>query len=188
MKKQLLMLGMILIPTLAMAATPDFNGSWTRNNASSDPAPNTMYWTTRAAGGGGGFGGGAGRRAPEIVMTVREDAKGMHVSESNAIARDYVLDGKPHTRPTDTGIEKADVTAQLQGDTLVIETKEPYGGMPGNATLTTKQTWALSPDGNTLTVTTTRDVAARHQTYKQVYTRTQTQPGAICSAGCVVPR
>ena len=188
MKKQLLMLGMILVPTLALAASPDFNGSWTRNNASSDPAPNTMYWTTRAATGGGGFGGGGrGGRGPEIIMTVRQDAKGMHVSESNAIARDYTLDGTPHTRPTDTGIEKAKVTAHLQGDTLVIDTTEPYGGMPGNATLTIKQTWVLSPDGNTLTITTARDVAARQQTYKQVYNRTQAQPGAICSAGCVVP-
>ena len=40
MKKQLLMLGIIFLPTLAMAAAPDFNGSWARDAANSDPVPN----------------------------------------------------------------------------------------------------------------------------------------------------
>jgi len=102
--------------------------------------------------------------------------------------RNYVLDGKAHTRTTDTGIEKAVVTAAMQGDNLVIETAEPFGGMPGNDTLKVKEVWSLSPDGKTLTIITTRDIPARHQEYKQVYTKTQDQSGAMCSAGCVVPQ
>ena len=203
MKKLLLMLGMILLPTLAMAATPDFNGSWARDSANSDPVPNLMYWMTRVApaaprGGGsaaapggaaaGRAGGGGGQqRAPQVVMTIQQDAKGLRQAESQSVVRDYILDGSPHTRTTDTGIQKAEVTAKLQADNLVIETIGPFGGMPGNVTLKVKEVWSLSPDGKTLTITTTRDIPARHQEYKQVYIRTQAQPGAMCSAGCVTP-
>jgi hypothetical protein len=185
MKKQLVIFGMILLPSLAMAATPDFSGTWSRSAANSDPAPNLMYWMTRAAP-AAPRAGGAGQRAPEVLLTIQQDAKGLHVSETNAIVRDYTLDGAPHTRDTDTGIQKAVVTAKVQGDTLEIDTTQPFGGMPGNATLTIKEVWALSQDGKTLTITTTRDVPARQQTYKQVYNLTQAQPGAVCSAGCVV--
>ena len=183
MKNKFLMLGMILLPTLAMAAAPDFNGSWVRNAAGSDPVPNQMYWMTRA---GNEMGGGGGRRAPEIVLNVHEDGKSLSVAESNQILRKYTVDGAPHTRLTDTGIQKAVDTATLQGDNLVIETSEPYGGMPGNATLKIKQVWSLSADGKTLTVVTTRDVPARLQTYKEVYNWTEAKADEECSAGCVV--
>jgi hypothetical protein len=202
MKKQFLLLGMLLLPTLAIAATPDFNGSWVRNGAASDPAPNTMYWMTRTAppagppagartappagAGGGGRGGGGG--GPRQLMTVHVEGKTMQVTESNVLDRAYTLDGSAHTIPTDTGIQKESVTATLQSDSLVIDTTEPYGGMPGNATLKVKQVWTISPDGKTLTITTTRDVPAKKLTYKQVYDRTETQPAAICSDGCMVPK
>ena len=186
MKKQLLMLGMILLPTLAMAATPDFNGSWVRNSASSDPLPNQMYWMTRA---GNEMGGGGGRRVPEVILNVHEDGKSLNVAESNQNLRKYTVDGAPRTRTTDTGIQNAVDTATLQGDNLVIETSEPYGGMPGNATLKIKQVWSLSADGKTLTVVTTRDVPARLQTYKEVYNWTEPKAGEVCSDGCVaVPK
>ncbi|MEO6802802.1 MAG: hypothetical protein ABI197_06105 [Granulicella sp.] len=185
MKKQLLMLGMLLLPTLAMAVTPDFNGSWAKDSASSDPVPNQMYWMTRVA--PAGPRGGGQRGAPVVVMTIHQDAKSLREAQSQSIVRNYILDGSPHTRPTDTGVQKAEVTAQLQANNLVIETTEPFGGMPGNVTLKVKEVWALAPDGKTLTITTTRDIPARHQEYKQVYTRTQDQPGAMCSAGCVTP-
>lgn len=187
MKKHVLVLGMILLPTLAMAATPDFSGSWIRNSTGSDPMPNQMYWVTRGAAGGGG-GGRGGRGGGEVTLTVEQDAKTLQVSQSNEIARKYTLDGKAHTRPTDTGIQKAEDTAQLEGDSLVIDTAEPFGGMPGNAILKIKETWSLSPDGKILTITTTRDIPARHETFKEVYTKTQNQPGAICSAGCIGPQ
>ncbi|HKV77557.1 MAG TPA: hypothetical protein VJP02_05430 [Candidatus Sulfotelmatobacter sp.] len=187
MKKHALVLGMILLPTLAMAAPPDFSGSWIRNSTGSDPMPNQMYWVTRGAAGGGGSGRG-GRGGGEVTLTVEQDAKTLQVGQSNEIARKYTLDGKAHTRPTDTGIQKAEDTAHLEGDSLVIDTAEPFGGMPGNAILKIKETWSLSPDGKTLTITTTRDIPARHQTFKEVYTKTQAQPGAICSAGCIGPQ
>lgn len=184
MKKHLLMLGMILVPALAMAAQPDFNGAWVRNAAGSDPVPNQMYWLTRS---GNTMGGGGGRGNQQVTLNIHQQGNTLQVSQSNMIQRDYTLDGKPHTRPTDTRIQKATDTATLQGDSLVIDTAEPYGGMPGNATLNIKEVWSLSPDGKTLTITTARDVPARQEKYKEVYTRAQAQPGAICSAGCIVP-
>ena len=201
MKRQLLMLGMILLPTLAMAATPDFSGTWARDSANSDPVPDLAYWMTRvapppprapggasAAGGAAAGGGGAQRPAPVVLLTVHQDAKTLHVVDSQSAIHEYTLDGdgSPHAKPMDTGIQKAEVTAKLQADNLVIETSGPFGGMPGNVTLKVKEVWSLSPDGKTLTVATTRDIPARHQEYKQVYTRTQAQPGTICSDGCVV--
>ena len=111
----------------------------------------------------------------------------MHIAESQSVVRDLTLDGSPHTTATATGIQKAAVTAQMQADNLVVETAEPFGGMPGNVTVQVKEVWSLSPDGKTLTVTTTRDVPARHQAYKEVYTKTQAKPGEMCSAGCITP-
>ena len=183
MKRQLLIVGMMMLPTLAMAAPPDFNGSWLRS-ASSDPVPNQMYWMTRQAAGGGGRGGGGGNQP---TLTVKQDANSLKVSESNASERSYVLDGKPHSRTTDTGIQKAEVTAHMEGDSLVIDTTQPFGGMPGNAVLKVKDVWSLSPDGKTLTITTTRDIPARHQQYKEVYTKTAAAGGTCSTGGCVAP-
>ena len=201
------MLGVILLPTLAMAATPDFSGTWARDAANSDPVPDLSYWMTRVApaapaaprpaagaaapGGaaaGGRAGGGFGQRpVPVVLLTVHQDAKALHVVDSQSLIHEYTLDsdGTPHTKPMDTGIQKAEVTAKLQADNLVVETSEPYGGMPGNVTLKVKEIWSLSPDGKTLTIITTRDIPARHQEYREVYTRTQDQPGTICSDGCM---
>ena len=197
MKKQFLvpMLAMMSLPMLAMAAAPDFNGAWVRDSANSDPAPSSM-WLTMNGGPGGARGGpaaggrgaapGRGFGPAQVILTVHQDAKTVQ-TDSQGVTRNYTLDGKPHSTPTDTGIEKATVTANLQGDTLVIDTAQPYGGMPGNATLDIKEVWSLSSDGNTLTITTTRDVPAEKQTFKQIYTKTAAQPGAICSAGCITP-
>jgi hypothetical protein len=184
MTKLFVTLGMTLLPTLALAAGPDFNGTWLRS-AGSDPTPNLMYWTTREATEGRG---GGGQRNPETILTIKQDGTSMRVAESASIVRDYTLDGKPHTRETDTRIQKAVVTARIEGDGVVIETTQPFGGMPGNATLSVKSVWSLSSDGKTLTITTTRDIPARKQSYKTVYTKTEAQQGAMCSAGCVVAR
>ena len=68
-------------------------------------------------------------------------------------------------------MEKAAVTAILQGDTLVIGTTRPYGGMPGNVTLQVKEVWSLSPDGKALTVTTTHTSPAAEKTFRQIFNR-----------------
>jgi hypothetical protein len=167
MKQQLLMtLGIACLPVLALAA-PDFSGTWMRDNAKSDAVPNHMYWLTRGVDGGAGRGPGGS----EVQITVTQNAAGLTVSDPQKPLRQYALDGKPHEQTADTGMVKVSVNASLQGDTLVVATTQPYGGMPGNATLQVRETWSLSPDGKSLTVTTTRDSPAAKQAYKEIYSR-----------------
>jgi hypothetical protein len=171
MKKQILTLGLALltvvaVPVVAMAA-PDFNGSWVRDNARSDRDIYPLYWLTRGVDPGGGGGQGNG----EYVISIHQDAKGIQVTDPQRALRIVAVDGQAHSVPTDTGVAKATVTASWKSETLEIATVQPYGGMPGNATLTVNEVWSLSPDGKTLTVATTRDVPATKQTMKQVYNR-----------------
>src|SRR5438552_1117506 len=109
MKKYfVLMVAMFLaLPGLSIAAQ-NFSGSWMRDNAKSDPAPNAQYWLTRepnsgGAGGGGGRGGGGrgggGGAAP--VMTVQQDANSLTVTSPSGVVQKYTLDGKPFSKPTD---------------------------------------------------------------------------------------
>ena len=175
-----IVLGISLLPVLAMAA-PNFSGSWVQDTAKSERVPEPM-WLTRApaagrggagAGGGGGRAGGPGARGPaaEVLMTVQQDANGLQVTEPNGMVRKYTLDGKPSTFTVETEMGKAAIAASLQGDTLVIATTRPYGGMPGNVTLQVKEVWSLSPDGKTLTVTTTHTSPAIEKAFKQIYNR-----------------
>jgi hypothetical protein len=178
MKKTFLMLGLMLLPTVALAA-PNFSGTWQRNNANSDPDPYPLYWITRP-----GPSMGGGRNAINL-MTVHQKGNTLQVADPQHPLRNYTLDGQPHTRPTDNMLSKASVTANMQGDNVVIDTTQPYGQMPGNITLKEKEVWALSPDGKTLTVTITRDIPAKQATLKEVYERTKDEGDALCSAGCV---
>lgn len=169
MKKNFLMvltLTLFGLPLLAIAA-PNFSGSWVRDSAQSEALPN-QFWLTRTAPGGGRGGGGRGPGA-EVIMTVQQDASSLQVTEAQGAVRKYKLDGKPATNITETQMEKASVTASVQGDTLLIGTTQPYGGMPGNVTLEVKEVWSLSADGKTLTITTTRTAPAATKTFKQVY-------------------
>jgi len=175
MKKNAMVLGVALLglPLLAMAAL-DFSGSWVQDNAKSERVPEPL-WLTRAVPGarGGGRAGGPGGRGStsEAVMTVQQDAKSLQVTDPQGAIRKYTLDGKPSTRATETEMTKATVTARLDGDSLVIGTARPYGGMPGNVTIQIKEVWSLSPDLKTLTVTTTHTSPAVEKTFKQIYNR-----------------
>jgi hypothetical protein len=186
MRNHLLILGMLVMPVAMLAATPDFNGTWSKNAASSDPVPDLAYWMTRVSPAPPRQGGGQ-RPTPAVLLTVRQVANTLTIIDPSNAIHEYTLnvDGGAHVTAMDTGIQKAQVTTKLQGDTLVIETSEPYGGMPGNVTLTVREVWALSADGKTMTITTTRDTPARHQTYREIYTKTQAEAGMICSDGCV---
>jgi len=104
-------------------------------------------------------------------MTVQQDAISLQVTEPQGGIRKYTLDGKPHNNVMETGVAKAVTTASVQGDTIVIGTTEPYGGMPGNVELKVKEVWSLSPDGKTLTITTTDTSPAVEKISKQVYNR-----------------
>jgi len=168
-----MVLGMVFFGLLVFGiAAPNFSGSWVRDNAKSDSVPDPIMLSrpTTPAGGGGGRGGG-GRGNAEAVMAVQQEGTMLVATSPQGAVSKYTVDGKPYTRATETGIEKAVVTASWQGDTLVIATTQPYGGMPGNVTLQIKEVWSLSPDGKVLTITTTRSQPAVEKIYKQVYNK-----------------
>jgi len=184
MKRNLMLIvvmSLLALPTFS-AAAQNFSGSWVRDNAKSDPAPNPQYWLTRepnsgGAGGGGGRGGGSGRGnaggvgAPGVVITVQQDANSLTVTSPTGAVQKYTLDGKPFSKTTDTGVAKAVVSASTEGDTVVITTTQPWGGMPGNASLDIKEVWSLSPDGKVLTVTTHRNTPALQNSFKTIYNK-----------------
>lgn len=166
MKKHMIMaaLAALLAPSMAMAA--DVSGVWVRDAQNSDPRPDTMYWLVRSPPPTGG-----GNQQP-FVLTVKQDAGVLTVSSSPTLKlRSIPLDGKPRVTPTDTLIQEATVTGVDQPNAVVVTTEQPYGGMPGNARLTVRETWTLSESGKTLTVTTTRQSPARTTTDRQVFSR-----------------
>ena len=163
--RSLMMMIAVLLPAMAFAQ-PDFSGTWVRDGARSDVVPNTMYWLTR----GVEAGGGRGRNA-QTVVEVQQRAGQMQVTDPARPLRALTLDGKPHAVPTDTGIQTANVVATVRGDTLTVETTQPFGRMPGNATLKITETWSLSPDGKVLTIRTERDLPASRQAFSEVYNR-----------------
>lgn len=184
MKRQILTLVGMAYFGLPVLAAADFSGSWVRDSAQSDPVQNFMYWLTRepnsgGAGGGGGRGGGRGQGGPggrgmggPAPMVVEQSAGMLQVTDPQSGAiRKYKLDSQPFTVAMDTGLQKATVAASIEGDTLVIRTTEPYGGMPGNVTLEVKDVWTLSPDGKVLTIATTRTAPAVEKSFKEVYNR-----------------
>lgn len=166
MKKQIMIaLALAVLPGMASAA--DFSGTWVRDNAKSTTAPYPLYWITRAEVGSGGGGGNQG----EYVITVRQTGANVQVTSANKPLRSYTADGQARVSKTDQGITNVTTTAAMQGENLTVTTVQPFGGMPGTVTLTTKETWSLSPDGRTLTVASASTVPARQQTFTEVYTK-----------------
>ena len=168
-------LGLAVLSMPAWAAA-NFSGTWTRDNSKSDAMPNYQYWLTRDPNSGGAAGGGrqgrGGGRGPQVVWKIQQDANSVSVTEPSGAIHKYMLNGKPEAEKTDTLVQKANVSAKMQGDNLEITTNQPWGGMPGNVGLEVKQTWSLSADGKTLTMTTTRiDPATVTKTFKQVWNK-----------------
>lgn len=166
MKKSILIvLSAAVMPLLACGAAPGFGGSWLLDEANSDALPHPNYWLTRGVG---------TRSDAEPLMTVTMDGKNLEITREARMSDNYIsymLDGKPHSQPMDTGMAQETVTAQVDGDKLVVVTSQPYGGMPGNATMDTREEWSLSADGSTLTIVTSRDLSGIKQTFTQVYNR-----------------
>ena len=155
----------VLLPSIVFAE-PDFNGTWVRDGAKSDVVPNTMYWLTRGVDAGGGRG-----RNNQTVIDIQQAAGRMQVTDPARPLRTLMLDGKPHSVPTDTGVQVATVTTTLRGETLTVSTTQPFGGMPGNLSVTITETWTLSVDGNLLTIKTERDTPASRQSFSELYIR-----------------
>lgn len=159
MKKALLLLILGLGLVAIAVAGVDFSGTWAINaekTAAANPAP-------PGGGGGGGRGGGMGGGEITIKMTGTEMAI-TRTMGGNAMETKYVLDGKENTVNTGRGDMK--YTATWNDTTLVISGSQP--GRDGTPS-PTKTEYAVSADGKTLTVTTTRNMGGTERVTKQVY-------------------
>lgn len=163
MKKQMILAALAALAAPSMALAADVTGVWVRNAQISDPRPDAMYWLVRVP--------PPTVSTAEFVLTVKQEGDVLTVANPNLKTRSIRLDGRAVTAPTDTLIQNATVTGVNQPEAVVITTEQPYGGMPGNARLTIKETWTLSASGKTLTVTTERKSPARTQIDRQVFSR-----------------
>lgn len=136
----------VLILSLPLAAAPNFSGSWMLNVAKSQygqfPAPEVMLRTVEMQG-------------TQLTMkTYQKGAQGEVTTELK-----YTTDGKPTVNGANTG------SAAWYGDTLVIESSREAQG----ARLTQRDSWSLSPDGKTLTVSTKVKLPNGEFDVKQVF-------------------
>lgn len=163
-------LGVIMVlPSVASAqAKTDLSGTWTFDEAKSDPAP------ARAGGGGGGGGGRGGGRmggAPATAMTIKQTASDLSIDRTTAQGNQtavYKLDG---TESTNTiGMGPAASKASWDGAKLVIATTQTIQGRGGNE-VTVESKELYTRDGNTLTIETTRTTPFGTQNRKLIYTK-----------------
>lgn len=151
--------------TSAAAFAADFSGAWARDASRSKSAPYPNYWLTRSPAVGGG-----NPNAP-FVVRVEQNATGVVVVHPQLPQRSYVTDGKARMSRADSGLVQVSTTAAMAGDTLKVTTVQPYGGMPGNVTMTATETWSLSADGKELTIDTVRELPAQTQRFTEVFKR-----------------
>jgi len=115
-------------------AAPNFSGDWKMNIAKSDfgpvPAPEVL---TRAI------------KHTDPALEIATHQKGAR-GEVNSQLK-YTTDGKPCSNTVQGGEAKG--TATWHGENLVIESERDFQGTP----IKSKETWALSDAGKTLTIT-----------------------------------
>jgi hypothetical protein len=157
----------LALPMAVMAqAKTDFAGTWTFDEAKSDPAP------ARAGGGGGGGGRGGGRMggAPATAMTIKQTAGELTLDRTTAQGAQTVvlkLDGSESTNTI--GMGPAASKAVWDGARLVVTTTQTVQGRGGEITINSKEIYSVQ--GNVLTIETTRTTPAGEQTRKLIYTK-----------------
>lgn len=156
-----------LVATAAAQSKADFSGTWTFDEAKSDPAP------ARAGGGGGGGGGRGGGRmggAPATAMTIKQTPAELSIDRTTAQGSQtavYKLDGSDSTNTI--GMGPATSKAVWDGARLVITTTQTIQGRGGEITVNSKDVYSVQ--GSTLTIETTRTTPAGEQNRKLIYTK-----------------
>jgi hypothetical protein len=142
----------VLLATVAQAQSLDFSGTWRLDRTGSQIVPHI------------GLDGLGANGAPNTLYVTHAAngsvTIGSDVNES--MARLYRIGGGSTLPPVKIGGEGTPVKSRLEGRALVSE-----GG-------SLKETIALSPDGQTLSVTITRMTAAGAATSTLVYSRMTT--------------
>lgn len=169
--KHALMAALVLFLALPQAvlaqAKPDFSGTWTFDEAKSDPAPARAG---RGGGGGGGRGGGRMGGAPATAMTIKQTAAELSMDRTTAQGSQtivYKLDGSESTNTIGPG--PATSKAMWDGNKLVVTTTQTVQGRGSEITINSKDIYSM--DGNVLTIETTRTTPGGDQTRKLIYTK-----------------
>jgi hypothetical protein len=143
----------LLVPLLSHAqAVPDFSGTWTLEEAKSDPAPS-----------GRGGRGQSGRGFPGSAagpVTIRQTASDITIGMTT-----YKLDGSETTIEGRSGTATARV--RWEGTSLVTETSRNVQGVA----LTTTEVRTLSGAGTEMTVVTTVTTPQGAFTRKMVFSK-----------------
>jgi len=116
--------------------------------------PATKRMAPPAGGGGGGRMGGGGMGGGDMTNT-------------------YMLDGKETTVEMDGPMGKMPVkyTGRMDGGKMMLGTSRTFNGPNGEMTMTSKETWTLSADGNTLTVDAESTSPRGTNSVQRVYTK-----------------
>jgi hypothetical protein len=166
MSKKVLALAMtvaLALPALTWAqAKADFSGTWTFDEAKSDPA----------GGGGGGGRGGGGRMGggPPSKLVIKQTGTELTVESTLANGAQtavYKLDGSESANKTGMGESKSKAT--WEGANLVLTGKQTITTQQGEMQIDTKEVYSVA--GPVLTITTTRVTPRGETTRKLVFNK-----------------
>jgi hypothetical protein len=157
----------LAMPIVASAqGKADFSGTWTLDEAKSDPAP------ARGGGGGGGGGGGrgGGRGAPAAKIVITQASGAITIESHTAAGAQtaiYKLDGSESVNKTALGESKT--KASWDGSKLVLSGSQQIETPNGTFDITTKDTYSL--EGSTLVLQTQRTTGRGDVSRKLVYNK-----------------
>jgi hypothetical protein len=153
----------LALPALTGAqAKADFSGTWTFDEAKSDPA----------GGGGGGGRGGGGRMGggPPSKLVIKQTGTELTVESTLANGAQtavYKLDGSESANKTGMGESKSKAT--WEGANLVLTGKQTITTQQGEMQIDTKEVYSVA--GPVLTITTTRVTPRGETTRKLVFNK-----------------
>lgn len=163
MQKRILAIAVALavaVPALTVGqAKTDFSGTWSFDEAKSDPA-----------GGPGGGGGGGGRMGPPSKLVIKQTAGEVTIEQTLATGAQtvvYKLDGSESVNKLAMGESKA--KASWDGANMVIAGTQSISTQQGDFELGMKDVYSLT--NGVLTITSTRVTPRGEATRKLVYNK-----------------
>ena len=152
----------LAMPIVASAQKADFSGTWTFDEAKSDPAP-----AGRGGGGGGGGRGGGGTASKLVIKQTAGDLTVERTLPNGAETLVFKLDGSESVNKMGMGEGKSKAT--WDGNNLVITTQQQLQTQQGTFDITVKDVYSMS--GGVLTLTTTRTTGRGDNTRKLIYNK-----------------
>ena len=156
----------LVMPVLAGAqAKADFSGTWTFDEAKSDPAPGGGGGGGGARGRGGRMGGGSPTRL--VIKQTAGDVTIESTLANGAQTAVYKLDGSESINKL--GMGDATSKATWDGANLVLNSALALTTPQGDMQITSKEVYSVT--GSVLTVTTTRVTPRGETTRKLVFNK-----------------